>query len=119
MANSLNDLILELDYLPKPTFSEDRDMKKVNYLFFLMILAVSTLSAFIAKPANHTQLEIIPEKILPSRVEGHLRIETASGIPRTIYSPNYTVSPADPETMARQYLNENQALLRHFQCRLE
>jgi len=119
MANSLNDLILELDYLPKPTFSEDRDMKKVNYLFFLMILAVSTLSAFIAKPANHTQLEIIPEKILPSRVEGHLRIETASGIPLAIYSPNYTVSPADPETMARQYLNENQALLRHFQCRLE
>lgn len=79
----------------------------------LLITCLSSLFAFQEKPGNHAALELIPDKIQPSKVVGNLRIEIASGIPRAVYSPDYPVSPADPETMARQYLSENRQFLRH------
>ena len=94
-------------------------IRKVLITSTFIIVCLSSLFGFQQKPRNHAALEIIPDKILPSKVVGNLRIEIASGIPRAVYSPDYPVSPADPETMARQYPMENQALLHHFQCRLE
>lgn len=47
-----------------------------------------------------------------SAVEGHQRVGLETGVPRALWDVNYQVSPADPETMARQYLRENRDILR-------
>jgi len=88
-------------------------MKKRNYILIIGLIYASAISAFTEKPLLHQDIEIIPDIIRASEVIGNQRIEPSTGIPRAIYSPNYQVNAADPETMARQYLRENSNLLQH------
>jgi subtilisin-like proprotein convertase family protein len=48
----------------------------------------------------------------PSVVRDGVRVGLESGMPRALYHVNFAVDPADPETMARQYLRANRTLLR-------
>lgn len=88
-------------------------MKNLNRLLIFIMLYVSVALAYNGKPETHRNLEIIPDPIRASKVVGNQRVESLTGIPRAIYSPNYQVTAADPETMAREYLLENSALLQH------
>ncbi len=50
-----------------------------------------------------------PEKTV---MQGRQEIGLESGVPRALFSVDHAVRPADPETMARQYLSEHASKLR-------
>ena len=66
------------------------------------------------KPAKHLAKEIVPTIDAVSIVVNNARIDQATGLPLAVYSPNYAVEAADPETMARQYLDDNSNFLHHI-----
>ncbi|NQV42077.1 MAG: PKD domain-containing protein [Candidatus Marinimicrobia bacterium] len=88
-------------------------MKKIHKLFITMLVLAAILNASPMKPQEHKALEIINDFSPASQVVANMRIEKRSGIPRAIYSPQYQVSPSDPEAMARQYLLAQSDLLHH------
>ena len=88
-------------------------MKKVIIVSIIACLSVSSIFAWVEKPQRHQDLEVVNDITRESRVEGNMRIETVTGIPRAIYSADFSVTASSPETMARQYLVENAELLQH------
>jgi predicted small secreted protein len=81
---------------------------------YLFIICIITNVAFAKKPERNRQLEKYDANGEASIRFENMRIRKDNGVPIAIYRLNYVVSPADPETMARQYLQKNSALL-HLQ----
>ncbi len=88
-------------------------MHKLSIFLISLLFMVASLSAWMEKSQAHKHLEIIRETIPASQVEGNMRLENISGIPRAIYSPDYQVAGNHPETMARDYLLSHAELLQH------
>lgn len=59
--------------------------------------------------------QISPDELEPSVRAGNRRLSTATGQPLVLYAVNYPVTAGTPAAMARQYLQENAALL-HLQA---
>ena len=77
------------------------------------LLLTNPIMASIEKPTDHSQYEILTEQILTSELLGNMRVESKTGIPRAIYSPQYKVQSDSPERMALSYLDSHIDLLRH------
>ena len=81
---------------------------------FYTLLALASLfcqSLLAQKPRTEHPLEIqLAAESDASRMQGNMRISLETGWPKAAYQVNYAVTPADPETMARQYLLENRTL---------
>ncbi len=77
-----------------------------------LIFASGLSQSSIAKQANpNASLEIRPVEEVATQKQGNASISTQSGFPRALYRLSYDVTPDTPENMARQYLQENAALL--------
>ena len=86
-------------------------MKNISISLLSLILLAMSAQGVTRKPASHSDLELISDITKASHLSGNMRVETATGIPRAIYSPNWEVTPAIPESMAREYLGAQQELL--------
>ncbi len=86
--------------------------KLFNRQLTMVMLLAGTVCLSAQKPQPVSPLEI---KLLPEndtwRVVGHTRISDQTGFPAAIYQPDFPLTPADPEIMAREYLLLNQSLL--------
>ena len=81
-------------------------------LLLLLAGVLTAGAAFAKEPAKRAPAEIpgpSPEKTV---MQGKQEIGLESGVPRALFSVDYAVTAADPETMARQYLRENASKLR-------
>ena len=77
-------------------------------------LACCTLVAgggFAQKPFNSRVREIHLNENEKTRVAANMQIGAESNIPRSLSGLNYSVRPAEPETMARQFLRDHAELL--------
>ena len=63
------------------------------------------------KANSHSTKILIPNEDRESYVDGNMRIEKATGVPRAIYQANYAVTPGDPVTMAMEYLRNHAEVL--------
>ncbi len=81
-----------------------------------LLLAAGVLSAASAvakESSQHSRIRPIPARAIESVVDtDRMSVGVESGVPRSLANENYRVRPADPETMARQYLSENASKLR-------
>jgi predicted small secreted protein len=59
------------------------------------------------KNSYSSDLEIILDEHEDSFYGDNMRISSRSGFPIAVYSTNFTARPADPETMAREYLTQH------------
>ena len=91
---------------------------RISIIISLLLSATLGFST-IQKPQHRQNLEIISDFDYKGELRGNMRVETITGIPRAIYSPNYPVTSSDPESMAREYLSANKSLLQHQAQQLE
>ena len=78
----------------------------------ILALAAVTAVASAQKPGGAGPAPLNPGRPEATIARGNLRIGAESGVPRALYGVDYPVAAGSPETMARQYLRENRALLR-------
>ncbi len=83
----------------------------------LLVLALSALvspgTSLAKSPSGASPVFLLDTpREEPSVLRDGMRVGLESGVPRALYHVNFAVDPADPETMARQYLRANHALLR-------
>lgn len=77
---------------------------------FLLFVALSILSALGAqKPVDRFPFESEPLAEPASEILGNQRIDLSTGFPLAIYNPDFPLSPASAEEMARQYLEAERA----------
>ncbi|MBU6340630.1 MAG: hypothetical protein KGS48_03970, partial [Bacteroidetes bacterium] len=82
---------------------------KISSLFFcLLLFTVQAIQA--QKPVRQRAFEKKIDNEEPSFVRGNMRISKESGYPLAVYNPDFSITPAAPETMARQYLQANMDL---------
>lgn len=86
---------------------------------FLFALLVSTTFAFAQKPVERSPLEIGHDYYEALANEGSRFVSTVDGTPRQMAFLNYEVAPGEPEAMARQYLQEQSAMLRSTNATLQ
>lgn len=86
-------------------------MRKTLPLLFSCVLAIS-LNAKAQKPnpPNALEIKLQPENDV-SHYNGNMRIQERTGFPVAIYQSAFAVTPGTPETMAREYLAQNRAVL--------
>ncbi len=89
-------------------------MKMLQITLLSTLIFLSALQAFVEKSQRHQNLEIIHDFSPGSQIIANMRVENTTGIPRVVYSPNYRVAKADPESMAREYLSQHAELLHHY-----
>ncbi len=68
-------------------------------------------TSFAQKPSSSRVREIRLDEIEKTRAQANMQIGEQSGIPRMLAGINYAVQPADPVTMARQFLRDHAELL--------
>jgi len=91
----------------------------MKFKHLLHVVSVVVLSfGFIAsseslaqKPSTTRVREIRLDEIEKTRRQANMQIGEESGIPRSLSAVNYAAQPADPVTMAQQYLREHAQLL--------
>jgi|GEM_PF-520928 len=79
----------------------------------LLLLSAGMAVAALEKPIEHKNFELLNDVKLESELQGSMRVEKLTQIPRAIYRPNYRARLADPQGMAREYLSAKAALLQH------
>ncbi|HEY6626506.1 MAG TPA: PKD domain-containing protein, partial [Ignavibacteriaceae bacterium] len=82
-----------------------------NGFSLLMFLLIFNFS-FAQKPSTNLPLQIIPDENEQSITQSDMRINLITGVPISLYKPNYPVNADTPEKMARQFLTENHELLK-------
>ncbi len=91
-----------------------RPAPSVRALLVLALVALAPTGAALAKTPNAagaaSRVDAVREE--PTVVRDGMSVGLESGVPRALYHVNFAVDPADPETMARQYLRANRAVLR-------
>ncbi|MBK9658047.1 MAG: M36 family metallopeptidase [Rhodanobacteraceae bacterium] len=73
-------------------------------LVFCALVTALTGQAFAAKPGNYPPLQIGVDSDRPSVTRDDGRFDRTTLAPRALYRPAFTATPADAESMARQYL---------------
>jgi PKD repeat protein len=83
------------------------------YTFLIIVFQIAAKCLLAqAKPEFNQSKEIINDWHVPTKIIDMKRIESGTGIARAIYQPNYSATRAEPEVMAKQYLEANaQSLL--------
>jgi predicted small secreted protein len=79
---------------------------------YIFIFCLITSVAFAKKPERNRLLEKYDARVESTVRFENMRVRKDNGVPVAVYRLNYPVTPGTPETMARQYLRENAALLR-------
>jgi PKD repeat protein len=79
---------------------------------FLSIFFLLQSNIFAQKEISHRQLQILPEENIETANTINKRVETVTGKPVALYNLDYQVTPAQPEDMAMQFINENKDLLK-------
>ncbi len=72
-----------------------------------------------AKRSPGPTLLLSPDETMSSVLRGDQRINLVTGAPIALYRVGFAVDPADPETMARQYLRQHHELLGYPNAELE
>ncbi|MEJ2594347.1 MAG: PKD domain-containing protein [bacterium] len=80
-------------------------------LLMLVIAFTPLITTGQSKPEANRSKEIINDRIAITKMQGNTRVDAQSGIPYTVYSPNFKATGATPAEMARQYLNEKADML--------
>ena len=93
-------------------------MKSI-YIFTLVLLSALVLpgSLFAQKQQPHRGIEIAPDESEQFITHNNMRVNAENGVPAAVYQLNYKVDPDSPEKMARQFLQDNNAML-HLQSGL-
>ncbi len=76
-----------------------------------MVILMLTSSINAQKAPIPQSFEINPDKFEDYYHKDNMRMSSRTDLPLAIYNANYPVDAASPETMAEQYLRENQNLL--------
>ncbi len=83
-----------------------------NIVCFILVVFFAFNISWAQKPSKNSQLEIIPDEVETSVTLSNMRLNETTGVPITLYTPNYKVNADTPERMARQYLSENHNLFK-------
>ncbi len=90
-------------------------------IYIIILLSLSFLampdSLLAQKQQPGRGIEITPDESEQFITLHNMRVNAVNGVPVTVYQLNYKVNPDSPEKMARQFLQENYAML-HLQSDL-
>ena len=84
--------------------------KSLAVILMAVVLGLGA-SLYAQKPPGNRHLQMLPNEEEATYRFENMRVSKESGAPIALYRVNYPVAPADPLSMAQQYLKENASLL--------